>query len=145
MERPLRPPVVHPEEPEGMESERTNIEVDSPVIPSNDGPNDREEMEESNSFDNDSERASIATHIQFGEESEVAPDRADRALTGIDERTSTKEALAQPTADAPGGLEIELQSELDHLQRDAENRAKDTGEGNRGAESPVTKHAISVR
>jgi hypothetical protein len=145
MERPLGPPVVHPEEPEGMESERTNMEVDSPVIPSNDGPNDREEMEESNSFDNDSERASIATHVQFGEESEVAPDRADRALTGIDERTSTEEALAQPTADAPGGLEMELQSELDRLQRDAENRAKDAGEGNGGAESPATERAISVR
>ncbi|PKX96279.1 uncharacterized protein P174DRAFT_427844 [Aspergillus novofumigatus IBT 16806] len=145
MERPLGPPVVHPEEPEGMESERTNMEVDSPVIPSNNDLNDREEMEESNSFDNDSERASTATHVQFGEESEVTPDRADRALTSIVERMSTKEALGQPAADAPGDLEMELQHELNCLQQDVEDRVKDAGEGNGAAESPTTEHAISVR
>jgi hypothetical protein len=99
-----------------MEGERTNMEVDSPVIPSNNDLNDHEEMEESNSFDSDLEHASTATHVQFGEESEVAPDRADRALTGIFERMSTEEALAQPAADAPGDLEMELQHELDRLQ-----------------------------
>ncbi|KAF4210314.1 hypothetical protein CNMCM5878_004631 [Aspergillus fumigatiaffinis] len=145
MERPPGPPVVHLEEPEGMEGERTNMEVDSPVIPSNDDPNDREEMEESNNFDSDSEHASTATHVQFGEESEVAPDRTDRALTGIVERTSTEEALVQPAADAPGDLEMELQRELDRLQRDAEDRAKDSGEGNGAAESPATERAICVR
>jgi hypothetical protein len=128
-----------------MEGERTNMEVDSPVIPSNDDLNDRKEMEESNSFNSNSERASTATHVQFGKESEVAPDRADRALTSIFKRTSTKEALAQPAANAPGDLEIELQRELDCLQQDTEERAKDTGEGNAGAESPATKHAIMVR
>jgi hypothetical protein len=99
-----------------MEGERTNMEVDSPVIPSNNDLNDHEEMEESNSFDSDLEHALTATHVQFGEELEVAPDRADRALTGIFERMSTEEALAQPAADAPGDLEMELQRELDCLQ-----------------------------
>jgi hypothetical protein len=128
-----------------MEGERTNMEVDSPIIPSNDDPNDREEMEESNSFDSVLERASTVTHVQFGEESEVAPDRADRPLTGIVERTSTEEALAQPAADTSGDLEMELQSEIDRLQRDAEERAKDTEQENRGAESLATERAISVR
>jgi hypothetical protein len=142
---PAGPPIVHPEKPEGMEGERTNIEVDSPVIPSNDDLNNHKEMEESNSFNSNSERASTATHVQFSKESEVAPDRADRALTSIFKRTSTKEALAQPAANALGDLEIELQRELDCLQQDTEERAKDTREGNAGAESPATKHAIMVR
>jgi hypothetical protein len=60
---PARPPVVHLEEPEGMEGECTNMEVDSPVIPSNNNLNDHEEMEESNSFDSDLEHALTATHV----------------------------------------------------------------------------------
>jgi hypothetical protein len=46
-----------------MEGEHTNIEVDSPVIPSNDDLNDCKEMEESNSFNSNSEHALTATHI----------------------------------------------------------------------------------
>ncbi|KAH2727859.1 hypothetical protein KXV31_004273, partial [Aspergillus fumigatus] len=138
-------PLVYPERPESMEGERTNMEVDSPAVPSNADQNDREEMEKSDGCDSDSERASTATQVQFGEESEAASDRADRPLTGIVERTSTEEALAQPAADAPGDLEMELQSEIDRLQRDADERAKDAEQENQGAESPATERAISVR
>jgi hypothetical protein len=60
---PARPPVIHPEELEGMEGEYTNMEVDSPVIPSNNDLNDHKEMEESNSFNSDLEHALTATHI----------------------------------------------------------------------------------
>ncbi|KAF7136920.1 hypothetical protein CNMCM5793_006582 [Aspergillus hiratsukae] len=132
-------PLAHLEEPEGMEGERTNMEVDSPAIPSNACQNNDEEMEESNGFHSDSERASTATQVQFGEESEAAPDRA------IVERTSTGEALTQPAADVPGVLEMELQRELDRLQREAEERAKAAEQGNRGPESPAAERAISVR
>ncbi|KAL5687471.1 hypothetical protein EMGR_001738 [Emarellia grisea] len=142
MEGTSGPPVVHLEEPESMEGERTNMEVDSPVVPSNDGQDDHEVFD---GFDSDSERASTATHVQFSEESEVAPNREDRALTGTVERISTEEALAQPAADAPGDLEMELQSEIDRLQRDANERAKDAEQENQGAESPATERAISVR
>ncbi|EAW20712.1 uncharacterized protein NFIA_112360 [Aspergillus fischeri NRRL 181] len=136
------PPVVHPEEPESMEGERTNMEVDSPVVPTNHDQNDREVF---NGFDSDPERASTATHVQFGEELEVAPNRADRALTGAVERTSTGEAPAPPATDATGDLEMELQHELDRLERDAAETAKDAEQGNRGAENPATERAISVR
>ncbi|GFF98647.1 hypothetical protein IFM53868_09895 [Aspergillus udagawae] len=129
-------PVVHPEEPERMEGESTNMEVDCPVVPTNNDQNDHEVF---NGFDSDSERASTVTHVQFGEESEVAPNMADRALTGAVERMSTKEALAQPAVDAPGDLEMELQHELDCLERDVEERVKDAEQGNRGAESPATE------
>jgi hypothetical protein len=145
MEEIPGPPVVHPQRPEWIEGERTSMEVNSPVIPSNVGQNDGEEMEESNGFNSDSERASTVTHVQFGEESEAAPDRADRALNGIVETMSTEEALAQPAADAPGDLEMELQRELDRLQRDAEERVNDAEQGNREAESPTTERAISDR
>ncbi|GFF28545.1 hypothetical protein IFM61606_10180 [Aspergillus udagawae] len=97
-----------------MEGESTNMEVDCPVVPTN---NDQNDYEVFNGFDSDSERASTVTHVQFGEESEVAPNMADRALTGAVERMSTKEALAQPVVDAPGDLEMELQHELDCLEQ----------------------------
>jgi hypothetical protein len=131
------PLVVLPERPECTEGERTSMEVNSPVIPSNADQNDRDEMEESDGFNSDSERASTATHVQFGEESEAAPDRAGRALNGVVE--------AQPAAEAPRDLEMELQRELDRLQRDAEERVKDAEQGNREAESVTTERAISVR
>lgn len=144
MEEVPGPPVVRPERPECTDGERTDMEVNSPVIPSNAEQNDCEEME-SNGFNRDTERSSTATHVQFAEESEAAPDRADRARNGIVERMSTEEALAQPAAGAPGDLEMELQRELDRLQRDAEERMKDAEQGNWGAESPTTEPATSVR
>ncbi|GFF96384.1 hypothetical protein IFM53868_08512 [Aspergillus udagawae] len=144
MEEIPRPPVIHPERPECIEGERTSMEVNSPVIPSNADQNDHEEMEESEGFNSDSEHASTATHVQFGEESEAAPDREDRALTGVVERMSTEKALAQSAADATGDLEMELQRELDRLQRDAEESVKDAEQGNQGAGSPAAEHALPI-
>lgn len=63
MERPPRLPIVYLEEPEGMEGEYTNMEVDSPVIPSNNDLNNYEEIEESNNFDSDLEHALTITYI----------------------------------------------------------------------------------
>jgi hypothetical protein len=63
-------PITHPEEPEGIEGEQTNMEVDSAVISSNAGQNNREEMEESNSFELD--RAKDAEQGNQGAESSAA-------------------------------------------------------------------------
>ncbi|KAI2835487.1 hypothetical protein CBS11350_10013 [Aspergillus niger] len=139
------PSVVHPERPESIEDERANMDVDSPIVTSNADQIDDEEMEESNGFHSDSERGSMATHVQFSEESEVAPDMADRALAGVFEGPFTEEALAQPAAGTPGDLEMRKQRELDHLQRRAEETVRDGEQGNRGAESPTTERDLSVR
>jgi hypothetical protein len=120
------------------------MEVNNPVIPSNADHNYHEEMEGSDGFNSVSERASTATPVQFGEESEAAPDREDRALSGIAEGMSTEKAIAQPAADATGNLEMELQRELDRLQRDAEERVKDAEQGKQGAGSSAAEHALSV-
>lgn len=144
MEEIPGPPFVLPERPECANGERTSVEVNSSVIPINADQNDCEEIEESNGFNSDLGRASTATHVQFGDESEAAPGRADRTFNGIIEGMSTDEALAQPAADASRNLEMELQRELDRLQRDAEARVKDAEQGNQEAESITTERAISV-
>jgi hypothetical protein len=144
MEEIPGPPFVFPERPECANGERTSVEVNSSVIHINADQNDCEEMEESNGFNSDLERASMATHVQFGDGLEAAPGRADRTFNGIIERMSTDEALAQPVADASRNLEMEVQCELDRLQRDAEERVKDAEQGNRGAESPTRERTISV-
>lgn len=129
-------------EPEGIESERTRTEMGRPIIPSNDGQNDRQRLKESNIFDSDSRRAPAEFHVQFVEKSGVASDRANRALAGIAERTSAEDSLAQPSADAAWDSEMKGQLELHHLQQDTEKRAKDAD--HRGTDSPATERAITV-
>jgi hypothetical protein len=81
-------PVAHPED---MEGERTSMEVDSAVISSNAGQNNREEMEESNGFELD--RAKDAEQGNRGAESPAA----ERAIPVRRSFTDVEDALEEGT------------------------------------------------